>query len=95
LGTTLATTTVVQADLRGRLVGGSFPPWFGWVSSAAGVVEVVTGCLLTFGVKAGSISFVSALIWIVVAGVVAVVLEWRNSSPAIAPMGLAAESAKP
>jgi hypothetical protein len=80
----------------GSLVEGSFPRWFGWVSSAAGVVEVVTGCLLTFGVKqAGSISFVSALIWIVVAGVVAVLLERRNSSPAIAPMGLAAESAKP
>jgi len=80
----------------GTLMEGTFPRWFGWVTCAAGVVEVATGCLLTLGVtQAGSISFVSALIWIVVAGTVAVVLEWRNSSPAIDQLGLAGESAKP
>jgi len=80
----------------GSLLGASFPRWFGWVTCAAGVVEVVTGCLLTFGVtQAGSISFVSALVWIVVAGVVTVLLGWRNSSPAIAQIGLAGEPAKP
>jgi hypothetical protein len=53
-------------------------------------VEVVTGCLLTFGVKqAGSISFVSALIWIVVAGLVAVLVERRNSAPASVQLDLA------
>jgi len=80
----------------GSLVEGSFPRWFGWASSAAGVVELVTGCLLTFGVRqAGSISFVSALIWIVVAGVVAARLEWRNSSPVFTQLGPAGEPAKP
>jgi hypothetical protein len=80
----------------GSLVGASFPRWFGWVTCAAGVVEVVTGCLLTFGVtQAGSISFVSALIWIVFAGVVAVLLERRNSAPASAHLGPAGDPAKP
>jgi hypothetical protein len=79
----------------GSLVGGSFPRWFAWVTCAAGVLEVATGCLLTFGVtQAGSISFVSTLIWLVVAGVVAVLLEWRNSSQALTQLGPAREPAK-
>jgi hypothetical protein len=52
------------------------------VTTAAGVIEALTACLLTLGVaRAGAVSFATALIWIVVAGVVAGRLEWRNSSP--------------
>jgi len=80
----------------GSLVGGSFPRWFAWVTCSTGLIEVVTGCLLTFGVKqAGSISFVSVLIWIIVAGVVAARLEWTNSAPAGTHLGLSREPAKP
>jgi hypothetical protein len=79
----------------GSLVGRSFPRWFAWVTCGAGVLEVATGCLLTFGVtQAGSISFVSSLIWLVVAGVLAIRLEWRNSSPSLSQLGPAREPAK-
>lgn len=76
----------------GSLVEGSFPRWFGWLTCAAGFVEVATGCLLTFGVtRAGSISFAFALIWLAMAGVVALLLEWKNSSPGIAHAAQALE----
>jgi hypothetical protein len=59
-------------------------------------VEVATGCLLTFGVtRAGSISFALALIWLAMAGVVALLLEWKNPSPGIEQLGVAGEPSKP
>jgi hypothetical protein len=80
----------------GSLVGASFPRWFCLLTCAAGIELIVTGCLLTLGVtQAGLISLVSALIWIVVAGVVAARLEWRNSMLASAQLDLAGKSATP
>jgi hypothetical protein len=80
----------------GSLVGASFPRWFCLLTCAAGVELIVTGCLLTLGVtQAGLISLVSALIWIVVAGVVAARLEWRNSVLASAQLDWAGKPAKP